>query len=98
MHTYHGVERRQRALEGWSFFVEIGVNYFRTVSEDKAVDFMRSSGVASDIIARVTAPHGLRRRTRWEMHVDEAALRQALGARPLLEKNSKSAPAMERAA
>jgi hypothetical protein len=84
MQPYSGPERRRSSLAQWAFFVEIGVNYLRTVDRQRALAFMSAQGVSPEVIARVTAAAGRRRLTRWEMQVDEPALRSALGARPLL--------------
>lgn len=85
MQLFNGCERRRDQCHQLSFYVEIGVNYFRTVSYDKATAFMFHNGVAPEVIARVTSLNSPRRKTKWEMHVDEAGLREALGARPLLK-------------
>ena len=92
MHSFSGIDRRSTGGLGVAFFVEIGVNYNRTVSSAVAQQFLSANGVSPHVIARVTHPDGPRRLTRWELHVDEPGLRKALGARPLLEQYHPSYP------
>lgn len=81
---HSGSDRRVSHHAHWDLIVEIGVNYFRTVSAAHAITFMEMNSISTEVIIRVTsAPHA-RRKTKWELHVDEATLRRALGARPLL--------------
>lgn len=98
MLPYSGVDRRCSQMLHWAFLVEIGVNYHRTVSTLRAISFMSGQGISPDVIARVTSSLGRRRLTRWEMQIDEAALRQALGARPLLPMHGSQPAIAERAA
>lgn len=77
-------DRRVSERRHWDLLVEVGVNYFRTVGTSQAIIFMQMNGISEEVVARVTSAEYLRRKTKWELQVDEAALRHALGARPLL--------------
>jgi len=77
-------DRRVSERRHWDLLVEVGVNFFRTVGTPQAIKFMQMNGISEEVIARVTSAEYKRRKTRWELHIDEVALRHALGARPLL--------------
>jgi hypothetical protein len=83
MRLYQGVERRKASSGELEMFVEIGVNYARTIGNETAVAFMVEHGVPLGVAKRVTTFDNLRRKTCWEQHVNESSLRHALGARPL---------------
>ncbi len=87
MALHRGSDRRVSDHAQWDLIVEIGVNYFRTVGAAHAITFMVMNGISMEVVIRVTSAHHPRRKTKWELHVDEAALRQALGARPLLAEH-----------
>jgi hypothetical protein len=80
------LERRISSPKSCELDVEIGVNYCRTIGVTRALAFLAENGVPIDVALRVTSPGAERRVTLWERHVNEAALRKALGARPLLGK------------
>lgn len=84
MTTYYGIERRMSDLKHLALFVEIGVNYSRTIGPSAGMKFMSEHGVSQEVAVRVTAGESPRRLTQWEKHLNEDALRCALGARPLL--------------
>ena len=84
MEPISGIDRRVSNRHHWGLFVDVGVNYFRTVGTAQAVAFMQMNGISEEVITRVTSAYSVRRKTKWEFHFDEAALRHALGARPLL--------------
>jgi hypothetical protein len=84
MTKYDGIERRNLCLQGMSLLVEIGVNYSRTISRQKALSYFFENSIPHDVVIRVLRDAEPRRLTRWECSIDEVALRRALGARPLL--------------
>lgn len=84
------VDRRTSPLQHQALTVEIGVNYLRTIGISQSVSYLTLQGVLPDVIVRVTGPCHTRRKTHWESSVDEAALRRALGARPLLAEHAQA--------
>ena len=92
MRKYDGTERRTNGAQNCDLFVEVAVNYCRTIGRSEALSYLLERGVPANVAARVTSPEGVRRLTLWEQHFDEAALRQALGARPLLPSEKEHRP------
>lgn len=87
MEQFNGCDRRISESRESEFFVEIGVNYFRTVGTSAALAYLEAHSISPEVACRVTSRQQPRRRTRWECHLNEAALRYALGARPLLPEH-----------
>ena len=87
MHFFNGVDRRNLTVQDLALLVDIGVNYYRTLSTAKAYAFLEENEVPCHIIARVLNISGPRRLTHWECTIDEVGIRRALGARPLLSRN-----------
>lgn len=92
MNLYEGKDRRTSSRRNWALFVEIGVNYYRTIGTTQALQFMALHEISPEIAFRVTSVRQPRRQTRWERHVDESALRHALGARSLLAEHAQLQP------
>lgn len=87
MNSYTGPERRRSEECHLALHFDVAVNYYRTVGVAKAMSFVLANGMPH-MAERVTGSPHTRRLTCWELHVDEQALRVALGARPLLPAHS----------
>lgn len=85
MRKFENNERRNKVVQDCEMIIEIAVNYYRTIGATHALAFLAEHGISSDVAVRVTSLHGARRKTLWERHPNETALRSALGARPLVK-------------
>jgi len=90
MGKYDGMERRNLHLQGMSLLVEIGINYARTIGVHKALSYFADNDIPPHVVKRVLRHEEPRRLTKWECCADEAGLRRALGARPLLSARQLS--------
>lgn len=84
MNRYNGIDRRNSEHGSLALYFDVAVSYFRTIGPDKAMAYLHANGVPPAVAARVEGDVRQRRVTRWEMQIDEGALRAALGVRPLL--------------
>lgn len=90
MNSYTGPDRRCSEESHLALRFDVAVNYYRTVGVAKAMSFVHANGMPQMLAERVTGSPRTRRLTCWESHVDEQALRIALGARPLLPAHAES--------
>ena len=84
MNVYDGIDRRTSELGHLALYFDVAVSYFRTIGPEKSLAYLHANGVQPAVAARVVGEVRGRRLTRWERQIDEAALRAALGVRPLL--------------
>lgn len=86
MNLYEGADRRGVGAGDTALKIDIAINYRRTIGTQCALDYLAAHGMPGHLTARIFCAPGKRRRTAWETVANEAGLRHALGARPLLEE------------
>lgn len=94
MNAYQGAERRATGVGDTALLIDIAINYRRTIGSQCALDYLAAKGVPGQLAARIFCAPDKRRLTTWERMPNEAGLRRALCARPLLD----DAPAEQRRA